>query len=275
MRAIKWLKVELLGIVLIFLSCSFAHSQDLFSPLFTAEGVVEEHLLNESGKILTTNEFPFTVSLDASGRWKMVLQTHFPQWALTTTEHISYNGTDVFSVLYSDKRLDENYKPVNNLPLEDHEHPAQICHGPFPVDSSSCVGLLWIAFVGGEFVGQNTTQPPDLLASNARTDPEAWSTDFQYKQLAESPNPMIASDTFLLDKVKIASDLMGYPEIDEPDDSGQMATIPKSLSLRVNLTKTIQLSTTIFPVKGVKASPFFPVNTILNVAAIFTFFEFS
>jgi hypothetical protein len=222
MQTNKWLKMETLGIALIFLSCSLAYSQDSFAPLFTAEGIVEEHLLDASGKILTTNQFPFKVSVDSNGWWQIAFQTYFPQWSLTSTEHISCNGTDIFSALYSDKRLDENYKPVNNLPLENHEHPAQVYHGPFPVDYSSRVGLLWIAFVGGEFVNQNTIQPPDLLAANARTDPEAWSTDFQYKLLVESPNPLIASGTFFLDKAKLASDVTGYPEIDEPADSKTM-----------------------------------------------------
>jgi hypothetical protein len=234
MQTIKWLKMEMLGIALIYLSCSPAYSRDSFTPLFIVKGIVEEHLLDASGKILRTDRFPFTVSADTSGRWQMVLQTYFPQWSLTSTNHISYNGTDIFSVLYSDKILDRDLKPANNLPLENHEHPAQVYRGPFPVDFSSRVGFLWIAFVGGEFVNQNTIQPPDLLAANARTDPEAWTTDFQYKLLTASPNPLIATGTFLLDKAKIASDLMGYPEMDEPTDSKAMLQRVKRLKAAKN-----------------------------------------
>ena len=123
---------------------------------------------------------------------------------------------------------------MNNLPLEDHEHPAQVYHGPFPIDYSSRVGLLWIAFVGGEFVKQNMVQPSDLLAADARTDPEAWSTDFRYKLLAESPNPLIVSGTFYLDKTKIASGVTGYPEIDEPTDSEAMLQRIKRLKAAKN-----------------------------------------
>jgi hypothetical protein len=163
--------------------------------------------------------YPFKATVDNTGRWQLVWQMYFPQWSLTSTEYISYNGTDVFSVVYADKHLDKELKPVNNLPLEEHEHPARVCRGPFPTDYSSIIGLLWIAFVGGEYITQAPmSQPPDLLVSRARLDPAAWSTDCQYKLLPESPNPLIASAMFVLNRAKVFQDLMAYPEIDEPTD---------------------------------------------------------
>ena len=199
------------------LNCGFVHAQDSFTPLYSAEGLLELQVLNNSGKIVLTDEFPFKVSIDANGRWQMTRQTYVPKWSLTTTEFITYNGTDIYSVLYGDKHLDRDMKPVNNLPLEEHKHPARVCRGPFPVDHGSCAGLVWMAFLGGEYIARHpTNQIPNLLNAMPRTDPEAWDIDFQYKLLSKPGNSLIESGSFILDKTRLSPDLMNYPEIDEP-----------------------------------------------------------
>jgi len=95
-------------------------------------------------------------------------------------------------------------KPVNNLPLNDYEHPGRVCRGPFPVDQGSCIGLLWVAFIGGDYLVEHSkVSLPNFFVDSARVDPEAWAADFQYKLVQGSKNPLIASGMFCLNKKNI------------------------------------------------------------------------
>jgi hypothetical protein len=224
-------KATLPLIAIVLLDCNIIQAEDLYRPIYIAEGVISQALFDMDGRAIRTNEAQFTISFDKDGRWQITLQSYLTKWAITSTEHISYNGTDVFSVIYSDKRIDRQKKPVSNLPLEANRHPARICPGPFPIDNGQRVGLLWLAFLGGEYVvaPHAMKMPPNLLAPLPRRDPGAWVADFQYKLLNESLSPLIASGSFVLDKIKVSSDLIDYPEIDEPTDVDQMESVNQSI----------------------------------------------
>ena len=185
---------------MIILGCDIIQAEDLYRPIYVAEGVISQQLFDKDGKAIRTNESPFTVSFDKDGRWQITQQSYSTKWAITSTEHICYNGTDVFSVVYSDKRIDRQKRPVSNLPLEANRHPARICRGPFPIDNGQRVGLVWLAFLGGGYVAPHRFgMPPNLLAPLPRRDPGAWATDFKYKLLNDSLSPLIASGSFVLE----------------------------------------------------------------------------
>ena len=101
---------------------------------------VASRLHLDLGEIAATNSFAFDVRMGKGGQWNITWRYYYPQWSFGATEHIGYNGKDVFSVVYADKRLDANLKPVPNRPFESNRHPARVCRGPFPVDHSSCIG---------------------------------------------------------------------------------------------------------------------------------------
>ena len=197
-----------------------AGAQEVFTPLYSVEGLATEHLLNPAGDLSYTNTFPFKLTSDTNGNWQLIWKGYYPQFDLTSTEHISSNGKDIFSIIYADKRLDAAMKPVANLPLSEKEHPARACRGPFPTDYSSTVGLLWLAFFSGDyFVKSNTNYIPCLLAPRLRIDPEAWSCDVKFKLKQGISNHLLSSCEFIIDRARTSTDLQLYPEMDEPSTS--------------------------------------------------------
>lgn len=188
-----------------------------FRPLFTAEGEVREVVYKAPNEAVATNVFPFVISVDAKGLWQLSWVTRFPQWDAHSTEHLAYDGTDIYSVIYSDKRLDGQMRPVSNLPFESNQHPGRVGAGPFPVDHSSCVGLIWLAFVGGHW-SNVPNRVPDLLVMMARTDPGAWLTRANLETEGGGIPPLLKSATFELRDPVPSAELLDLPEVDEPAD---------------------------------------------------------
>jgi len=195
-----------------------AHAQTNFTSLYSVEGVLKSES-GRKGAVQRTKESHFRVALDGEGRWKMSIQNtiFYKKDEIHSTEEISYNGVDIFNVSYSDKKLDKYYKVVTNPPPEKAEHPARVARGPFPIDFGERVGTLWIAFLGGEYQKKNpTNQIPNLLVASARNTPITWVSDFRFRLVSESQNPLIESGMFVLNTNKIFYDLLYYPEVEEP-----------------------------------------------------------
>lgn len=204
-------------------------AQDTFTPLYVVQGIIAEDS-SRNGNSIRSADSPFTFAIDEKGRWKMSLETYIARHDITTTNLISYNGTDIFSILYSDKHFDGNHQVVRSPPPESSEHPGRVARGPFPLDHGECVGFLWLAFVGGDFTARHPSNAlPNLLASDARRNPVAWSSDFQFKLLAGAPNPLIASGVFVPNPRKASDNLLSYPEIDEPENAESADRVARSL----------------------------------------------
>lgn len=219
-------------VVVLFGFCNSAVlAEDIFHPVYNVEGVIRGELKSK-GRTTRTNAMSFGMSLDDRGRWKLSVQSSVMPYNIRTTEEIAFDGTNIFSVLYSDKKLDKNYKVVTNPPPEFAEHPARVAKGPFPIDYGERVGTLWFAFLAGEYVRQNPRdQIPNLLIANARQTPLTWSTDFIFKLLTESPNPLISHCSFIRASTNPPGDLLDYPGVDEPENVTDAQRVEQTLRL--------------------------------------------
>jgi len=218
----------------ILLACSdgLVLAEDLmFTPSYTARGVVIMERLSQEHVFKVAKRFPFEISADQRGRWQIHWEMSFPQWGSTSREYISCDGTNVFSVVYADKVLDENYHPVPNTAKS---FPARICRGPFPTDHSNVAGLVWLVFLGGNYVTAHPeSKIPNLLEPSARTNPLAWVCELDYTFLSTSLTPLLKAGTFRVNPKRLSQDLMDFPEVEEPSSPEELQAIQsqmKSLS---------------------------------------------
>lgn len=226
----KFNRLAVAGSVILVGFCNSAvFAEETFQPVFKVEGIIRGELKSK-GKAPIENVSSFIMGVDDRGRWKLSWKDYVIRYGIQTTEEIAYDGTNIFSVLYSDKRLDKNSKVVTNLAMEVSEHPARVSRGPFPIDYGERVGTLWIAFLAGEYVSQYPNDRiPNLLIANARKTPLTWSTDFSFKLLGDSPNPLISRGSFVQASQKPSADLLDYPEVDEPDNVKDAQRVEESL----------------------------------------------
>jgi hypothetical protein len=221
---------------------------------FAAHGFVEQHVFDPHGRAVSTNTFIFDFYQGEGSTWRITVASFIPQWQLTSTEHIAYNGTDVFSIVHSDKRVDVNMKPIPNTPLETGFSPARICRGPYPVDHSSVVGLLWLAFVAGPYLSEKSNaRVPNLLVTDARTDPLAWTCDFDYSLDRAGDPPLLQSGTFRINKTLISLDLVPYQDLDEPQDGIRVQKVQRQLEAALSL-KTNALAAAAFNLEEIGES---------------------
>ena len=94
---------------------------------------------------------------------------------------------------------------------------AWVFRGPFPVKyGGTPVGLLWIAFVCGDYVSQqHTNRIPDLLSGGGDEKIISWCLDFNHLLLKDSPNPLISTGAFVFNKKYFSKDLLDYQDIME------------------------------------------------------------
>ncbi len=201
-----------------------------FVAHYTAGGTVEQRVLMQGGRVHSTNTFAFRFSEGDAGTWQLVWTAFLAQWKCASTERIAYNGTDIFSAVYSDERFDRNMRLVPNRP---YQMPARVCRGPYPVDHSSTVGLVWLAFVAGPLLARSPSlQIPDLLASSARDEPLAWACRLDYRlQPGTGPPAELASGRFVIVKARLSEDLLAYPQVDEPPDAESLLALRNQIRL--------------------------------------------
>jgi hypothetical protein len=124
------------------------------------------------------------------------------------------------SVLYSPNRLDTRNGQIKVVPGND-QYPALICSSLFPIDHGWSAKLIWLAFVGGEYVDAAKKQIkfPDLMFGNPREDPMAWICDFEYDLVpGANGQSLIHSGTFRVNPKYISDNPLAYPEVDEFQD---------------------------------------------------------
>lgn len=226
------------GVLAVFLLFHAANSnaQDSFSPVYVVQGIIKEQAITKTGGLTVIDEYPFEFREDAEGHWQMSRKDYIKQWDMHTTLLLAYNGSDIFGVLYSDKTLGPDNKPINNPPPEQDEHTAAVTRGPFPIDYGPPVSLLWIAFCGGEHISNNPTQTiPCILFPDGRNEPPAWATTFEPTLLAGSANPLISTGLFVL-RTNIPLDLTNYQELSEPATSEELEAIIQGIK-RINKAK--------------------------------------
>jgi hypothetical protein len=188
-----------------------------FTPLYTVGGVVKSEYYDKAEEtFVSQGESPFSVSLGSDNRWQMSLVNYWDDSKeKTTTNFVAYDGTNIFTALYSKYYLDT--KTFSAVEKKKIMGAPTIGKGPFPIHGTPAMGLLWVAFLSGDYLrGGDTNRIPNLLLSDLDTDPTAWCADFRTRMLENSSNPLVKEGFFELNKDYISDDLMDYPNVEEP-----------------------------------------------------------
>ena len=201
-------------------SRSFAN--DTFNPVYSAYGILKYQNINQSNDVDFEEIWLFGIQEDNVGRWKAELHTQLPvaSMPLKADQYVSYDGTNIYSILYSPDRVVTTLNEPTRIVPGNDQHAAQISTGPYPLDYSGVGGMLWLAFIGGNNLDAASSQTkfPDLTVADPRQDPGAWSCDFEYKLINSKLRPLIYSGRFILNKKYIPESGRFYSEIDDPAD---------------------------------------------------------
>lgn len=200
---------------------SYAEGDDRAHFLYAAHGELRYELTKDQ-KLTGEQIWLFNFMEDAAGRWKMQVvsvPTADDKEPIDSNEMISFTGTDIFSIVYSDTRVDLPKGGRPKLTKGNTNYAARVSAGPFPIDHSSAVGAIWLAFAGGRYVAPDggQTRLPNLLVPDARNDPIAWVCDLRFEFLAGANRKLLSWGDYLLQTNYLANDSLMYPDLDEPD----------------------------------------------------------
>lgn len=218
------------GMLGFFLGAPQRAHAEAFHPLYEATGEIAEMVYQGPGNAEATNRYPFSIAVDAGGRWSMSIASEIPKWDAHMREEIACDGTNIFSVLYGDKKLNRKLEPEPNIPLEKNEHPGRTFHGPYPIENGTPACLVWLAFLGGT-LNAKTGVIPDLLAGDPRRDPSAWVIHPGLSFQPQGNSTFLRSAKFeLIPPESIPSNLDSFSEFNEPTDAEELAAALKSLN---------------------------------------------
>jgi hypothetical protein len=218
------------AILLCFTSLSHLKAdEDTFTPDISVSGNITWQTYSRQHKQLAAGSYQFLLGTDFT-RWIIQIRGPDPVWNIETEQDVSYNGSDIFYVNYSDEalvydpRLTNSYKKVP----ETNCNSAIVHSGPFPLIGDSAVALTWLTFCGGgvlspEVVGV-ATNVPNLLMTNPRHDPLVWACDLNYKCNDFGDFRFLLSADFTLNKAKLFDEPSAYPELDGLPNDKLLAT---------------------------------------------------
>ncbi len=220
------------GMLGFFLGAPQRAQAEAFQPLYEATGEIAEMVYRGPGNAEATNRYPFSIAVDAGGRWSMSIVSEVAKWDAHMREEIAYDGTNLFSVLYGDKRLNRTLQPEPNLPLEKNEHPGRTFHGPYPIENGTPACLVWLAFLGGTLnINSKAGVVPDLIAGDPRRDPAAWVVHPSLSFQTNGDSTLLRTASFELNAPEhIPANLDSFPEFNEPSEAEEVAAALKSLN---------------------------------------------
>jgi hypothetical protein len=225
-------KVAPLIVLLVFAVSHSPAEQDVHAT-WNAQGLLKYQNLSTNGTTNFEQNWNFAVTGSEGAPWKLSLDTTFPNpaYPIRTTEIIAYDGTNIYSVVYSSNRLDTTGGDVQVVP-GNGQYPARVCSGPFPVDHSSACGVIWFAFFAGRYLNESNSRArfPDLLVTEARIDPMAWICDLEYKLTGAPPGSIISRARYFANSSYLLKDSLDYPELDEPETLVQDAVFANRVS---------------------------------------------
>lgn len=223
--------IAVLGLTLSIASGdALALHAEAFQPLYEATGEIAEMIYRGPGNGEATNRYPFSIAVDATGRWAMSIASEIAKWDAHMREEIAFDGTNIFSVLYGDKRLNRKLQPEPNLPLDKNEHPGRTFHGPYPIENGTPACLIWLAFLGGT-LNTKVGAIPDLIAGDPRRDPAAWVIHPSLSFQSQGNFTFLRSARFQLNPPEsIPSNLDDFPEFNEPTETEEVAAALRSLN---------------------------------------------
>jgi hypothetical protein len=207
---------------------------------YRASGELRFQQVGTNGVIRYEQTWPFTLIENEVGKWRLEISTtiQYMDLPLNTTNIISCDGTNIYSVTYSPDIVETplNAKP-KVVPNTKEAYSAVISAGRYPIDSGSAVGQIWLAFMGGNYLNPNKTQMrfPNLLVPDPRTDPWAWDCDLKYSWTRSGGRWLINSAEYIIRKSYIRNNAVDYPEMDEPVSTEQRDEFRRKFARYKNL----------------------------------------
>jgi hypothetical protein len=218
-----------IAIFIVTLLAASLHGQESFQPLYRAEGTVQwEMRINDIRR--STDNHSFNVAEDRDGKWHMqVLSTVtvYPQGSsMISTQRIAFDGTNIYQVIYSDKRLDTTVagdgKPTTRIvPNTGESLTATITSGALPLDQGTVPRFVWVAFLSARYLKESTnvTKMPFLASSEMpRGEPSIWMCDLDYALTVSGGHALLSKGIYILNRNYIADSSLDYPQLDEPMD---------------------------------------------------------
>jgi hypothetical protein len=206
----------------------WAAAEDTMQPLFRASGLYIAKSLDETKRVFFEAQSGFTIMEDASGRWQITLiyASPLPSQKITTTNIVSFDGSNICSVVLSDNIVTFSSNGVNGRLGSVEKKPAgfgmaaQIGSGPYPIDYGNVVGTLWLAFVSARYLDASLTEEkfPNVTIADMRGDPMAWLCQFKYT-LIHGKHAIVQNGEYIAELSALASNAMEYPEIDQPESA--------------------------------------------------------
>jgi len=237
MRASQWIKLLLAGASWIA-SQRVVLSEAAFNPLYAAQGELVFESIRDQQKVVFRQVFRFNVAEDETHKWRLDLDTEYPdpKLPIKSLEKVAYDGKDVYSVVYSPQRTVRTAtgqtQLVPNEPIASNQFPARVCSGPYPIDHSSAIGLIWLAFLSGNHLDQSIQKVrfPNLLTTYARRDPMAWICDLDYALAQSEKRPLLTWGRFSVNKSYISKSTLAYPQMDEPETPSDYTRVQKQIA---------------------------------------------
>ena len=226
---------------------SAAHAEESFAPVYSAQGIFT-FTQRVGQRVAKPRSWNFDVARDKKGRWRIGLLADVDMNGMTihSSSSVVYDGTNIYNLTSGDvvEANPANPSQITKLPNPGIQV-ASISTGPYPIDGSSALGILWLAYIAGDQLDSNTNRSkfPNLTVTDARTDPMAWSCDLVYEiSQSDESNKLLKHGRFIVNPQYIKERFAEYPELDEP---GNGATENRQLFYKYNFMKTNMKSETI------------------------------
>lgn len=235
-------------LLLIVMPTFWAAAEDTMQPLYCASGLYTAKSLDKNKRVFFEAHSGFTIMEDASGKWQITLiyASPLPSQKITTTNIVSFDGSNICSVLLSDKiikfsggGIEQRLGSVAEKP-GDFGVAAEMSSGPYPIDCGNVVGTLWLAFCSARYLDPSLTEAkfPNPTIADMREDPMAWICKFKYK-LMDDKHAIVQHGEYLADPSALLTNVMDYPEIDEPLSSEDAGSFNALVAVSRELAKNV------------------------------------
>lgn len=190
----------------------------VFNPVYAARGALDQRILVR-GRVIS-QRWSFELMEDSMGRWKLSYVTALSPEDQMTGEIIAYDGSSIYSVITGGWKLVISDGRPTIRPSGD-TCAAKVTAGPYPVDYSSAVGTIWLAFIAGRLLpaDRQVVPFPNLTVSDARLSPLAWSCDLSYALTVGDVRPLLERGRYRLNPRYVRASALAYPDLDDPDNA--------------------------------------------------------
>jgi hypothetical protein len=212
-------------ILLTLLTVNTVNAEDSFLPIYSAQGVFR-YAQRYDQRVIEPEYWNYEVSVDSLKHWKIIIHARPVVNGLTIISDTTtvYDGTNIYSLTSGDVIKVDPTNPTHfeKVNVKNPVQVANICVGPYPLDSSSAVGIIWLAYIAGENLDPEISKVkfPNLSVSDARMDPMAWSCDFNYELVQSSKYKIVKSGKYIVNPLYIKPHFSDYLELDEPSNGG-------------------------------------------------------